>query len=64
MRDTEALQRADAAFFRPLLERDMPALDGSALFRLGSLPLCYQPERSAARVDVGCPRRKSGALGP
>ena len=27
MRDTEALQRADAAFFRALLERDMPALE-------------------------------------
>ena len=27
MRDTEALQRADAAFFRALLEREMPALE-------------------------------------
>ena len=27
MRDTEALQHADAAFFKALLERDMPALE-------------------------------------
>ena len=27
MSDTEALQRADAAFFKALLERDMPALE-------------------------------------